>query len=92
VTSPQEIYTDMITRCSYVGTLDRLEQAPDEGKPNMGVGMMLIAPSGHILAVEVGIEIDGRANATIRAYDGEGELVEPIVLHLDKSVMAATPA
>lgn len=87
--TPTEIYEDMLTRCWEVDTLSRESAEPDA--TSAAVGCLMFAPTGHMLAVEFGIEAEGRAFATIRAFGTQGEPLEPIVLHLDGAVMAVTP-
>ena len=87
--TPTQIYEDMLQRCWEVDTLEREMGHEVDGA---GLGHMLLSASGHILAIEVGIDDSGRGFASVRVYDPDGELVEPAVFHVDGSVLAVTPS
>lgn len=86
--TPQEVYDDMLTRCWEV---DRLDRQGYVGDSDAGIGHLILAQSGHMLAVEAGIQATGSAYVVVRMYGPHGEQLEPQVISLSGSVMAVTP-
>lgn len=86
--TPQEIYDDMLTRCWEVDTLERQGL---QGDSDAGIGHLILAQSGHMLAIEVGIASGGSAYAVVRMFGPHGEELDPQVLKLAGAVMAVTP-
>lgn len=87
--NPTEIYEDMLSRCWEVDQLHR-----DLGREvdGAGLGHMILSSSGHILAIEVGIDNAGRGFASVRMFAPDGELLEPVVFQVDGSLLATTPS
>lgn len=86
--TPQEVYDDMMTRCWEVDTIER---EGFQGDSDAGIGHLILAQTGHMLAIEVGVQVNGAAYAVVRLFGPNGEQLEPQVLSLAGAVMAVTP-
>lgn len=85
----EEILDDMGSRCEHLMILSRV--GVDDGEPTAAAGVLIVEmESGAVLAVEAGLDEDGRGSVTVRSWDGSFGVRAPVVLDLGESVMITT--
>lgn len=92
MTTVQDVYADMASRCQYVMVLAREgDVETPESDATQAFGLMVLDDvTGTLLVVEAGIDESGMGSLTLRTFDGSMREVESSIVQAGGSVMITT--
>lgn len=85
-----ELIERMHDRCEAIVNMEVDPELGDVHERRTALGSIVTGLDDQTLAVEIGVDDQGVAFATIASYDGEGELVEPSILEANRSILVTT--
>lgn len=85
MTFPDEVYDEMMQRCTQVNVFTR--RAEDRDRPMVSLGAIIRCDDDGFMTVEVGQHPDDTGFVTIRRFDRFGESMDVDVVVLDREVL-----